>query len=263
MRLQCLVGMVVCAFLVGCDEATLMKKWTPPEAESIARNYVEYLRQGKFDQIERNLDPSVTDSNVQDTFAKMAAIFPAENPVSVKVVGAHIFHGQEYSRTDISLEYQFPSKWLLVSLVTQRKGDVSTIVGFHVRPISNSLEDLNKFTLVGKSPAQYLILTLAVSSFLFSLYVLVVCIRTRDVKRKWLWMLFILVGVGKLVVDWGTGHWTYQLLAIQIPCLAMAHPPYGSWTVGAYLPVGAILFLNHRWKMKVSGELVEPPVNGR
>src|SRR5439155_9564585 len=122
----CLLGIAACAFLFGCDEATLMKKWTPPEAESIARNYVELLRQGKFDQIERDLDSSVTDSNVRDKLAKMAAIFPTENPLSVKVVGAHVFHGQEYSTTDISLEYQFPNKWLLVSVLTRRKNDIST-----------------------------------------------------------------------------------------------------------------------------------------
>jgi hypothetical protein len=261
MRTKCLVGIAACLFLVGCDEATLMKKWTPPEAESVARGYVDLLRQGKFDQIEHDLDSSVTDSNVRDTFAKMAAIFPAENPVSVKVVGAHTFRGQDYSTTDITLEYQFPSKWLLASVMTRRKDDVSTVVGFHVNPLSDSLENLNRFTLVGKSAAQYLILTLAIGSLLFSLYVLVLCIRTTNVKMKWLRMLFILVGVGKLVVNWGTGQWTYQLFAFQIPCFMMTRPLYGSWTIGAYLPLGAILFLSHRWKMKASGELIEPPAN--
>ena len=126
MRFIHLVAIAFCALFVGCDQATLMKKWTPPEAESIARSYVDLLRQGKFDQIERDLDSSITDSNVGDTFAKMAAFFPNENLESVKVVGAHVFHGQEYSTTDITLEYQFPSKWLLVSVATRRKGEVST-----------------------------------------------------------------------------------------------------------------------------------------
>jgi len=192
----------------------------------------------------------------------MAAIFPTENPLSVKVVGAHVFHGQEYSTTDISLEYQFPNKWLLVSVLTRRKNDISTVVGFHVNPMSDSLESLNRFTLVGKSAPEYLILTLAACSFVFSLYVVVLCIQTKNVRAKWLWMLFILLGVGKLAVDWRTGQWTYQLFAIQIPCFTMTRPLYGSWTVGTYLPLGAILFLNHRWKMKVSGKLIDPPVRG-
>jgi hypothetical protein len=226
MRFNCLVGIAFCAFLGGCDQANLMKKWTPPEAESIARGYVDLLRQGKVDQIERDLDSSVADSNVRDTFTKMAAIFPTENLESVNVVGAHIFHGQDYSTTDITLEYQFPSKWLLVEVITRKKGDVSTVVGFHVNPMPDSLENLNKFTLVGKSATQYLVLAFAVCSLLFSFYVLVLCIRAKNGKTKWLWMLFILLGVGKLAVNWTTGEFTFTPLAFQI------------------------LFLNHRWKMK-------------
>lgn len=92
----------------------------------------------------------VADSNVRDTFTKMASIFPTENPESIKVVGAHTFRGQEYSTTDIPPEYQFPSKWLLVSVATRKEGDLSTVIGFHVNPMPDSLENLNKFSLLGK-----------------------------------------------------------------------------------------------------------------
>jgi hypothetical protein len=261
LRCKCLVGIAFCAFLVGCDQATLMKKWTPPEAESLARGYVELLRRGKFDEIEHDLDPSVADSNVRDTFAKMAALFPAENPESVKVVGANVFRGQEYSTTNITLEYQFPNKWLLVNIGTHRKGDVSTVVDFHVRPMPDSLENLNKFTMAGKSAAQYLVLPLAVCALLFSLYVLVLCVRTKKGKSKWLWMLFILVGVGRLAVNWTTGEFTFTPLALEIPCVTAGHPFYGPWILAIYLPLGAILFLIDRRKMKITGELIEPPMN--
>lgn len=40
-------------------------------------------------------------------------------------------------------------------------------------------------------------------------------------------------------------------------------PLFGPWTLASYFPVGAILFLNHRWKMKVKGELIEPPIHGQ
>ncbi len=260
MRFRYLVGIAFCAFLVGCDEAALMKKWTPPEAEANARSYVELLRQGKFESIERALDPSVTDSNVRDMFTKMAALFPAGDPESVKVVGAHTFHGQGYSRADITLEYQFPSKWLLVSIATQSKDNVSTVTGFHVNPMTDSLEDFYKFSLFGKSPGQYLVLICGVGALLFSLYVLVVCIRTTIGKAKWLWMLFILVGMVKLAINWTTGEFTFMLLAINLPCLSATHPLYGPWTVAFYLPVGAALFMNYRRKLSVKDGTVEPPM---
>src|SRR6266853_3490126 len=190
-RFSHLASIALCAFLVGCDQAALMKKFTPPEDESVARAYVELLRQGRFDQIEHDLDPSLIGSNIGETFSKMAAFFPADTPESVKVVGAHLFRTQESTKVDITLEYQFPSRWLLVDVVTQRKGGASTLIGFHTTPIPDSLENLNRFTLVGKSALQYFTLACAVGSLLFTFYVFVVCLRSKDMKLKWLWSIIV------------------------------------------------------------------------
>ncbi len=77
-RVMCftyLVASAFCAFLVGCDQAALMKKFTPPEAESIAKSYVELLRQGEFEQIEHDSDSGLIDSNLRNKLSKMPAVF--------------------------------------------------------------------------------------------------------------------------------------------------------------------------------------------
>jgi hypothetical protein len=237
----------------------LMKKFTPRDDELRARTYFDQLRQGKFDQIVSDLDPSEVTPSVRDKLVEMASLIPAEAPVSVKVVGAHVFRNPESSTTSITMEYQFPSKWLLVEVTTQKKGEASTVVGFHITPQSDSLENLNRFTLVGKSAIQYLILTLAVGSLTFSFYVLILCIRTKGVNRKWLWMLFILVGVEKVAINWKTGQLTFGVIAINIPSATAGHPLYGPWTVSVFLPLGAILFLNRQRTIKIPGKPVPPP----
>lgn len=247
-----LVAVAICLSLIGCDQATLVKKWTKPEDELRARNYVDLLRQGKLDQVIHDLDPSVANSNVRDTFLKMAALFPNESPESVKVIGVHVFHGPEYSATSMTLEYQFPSKWILVDLTTKQAEAVTTIVGFHVSPLSDSLENLNKFTIVGKNPTQYLMLILAACFFVFSLYALILCIRTTDGKKKWIWALLALVGVGSLGVNWTTGQFTFAIFSVHIPCAAATQPLYGPWTVEVFLPVGAVLALRWRRRMMVA-----------
>ena len=202
MRFKWLGGLAFCAIFLGCNQADLMsnlvKKGTPPEAESTARCYVNLLRQGKFDRIKSDLDPSVVDSNLRDELTQMAALFPSENPKSVKVVGVDLSNSKDYSKTTITLEYQFRNKWLLVSFATQNTRNMSGIVDFRVIPIADSLENIHKFTLVGKNGVQYSILMLAVCSAMFSFYVLVQCIRTKDLRMKWLWMLLVLVGVEKV-----------------------------------------------------------------
>ena len=259
-RCSNVIFVACCLILAGCSQATLMKYFTPAADEAIARKYVDLLRQGKFEQIESALDPSLIDSSLGDTLARMAAMFPSDSPKSAKVVGAHVFHGPEFSRTNITLEYEFPSSWLLVDITTQKKGDVSTIVEFHVNPISDSLENLNKFSLIGKGITQDGILAMAIFATLFSLYVFVLCLRTKNVKKKWLWIIFILVGVGKLAVNWTTGHWDFQTVAFQVPCGSAAAPLYGPWTVAVSLPLGAIVFLlRHRNDTESQSSAVAPP----
>jgi hypothetical protein len=225
-----------------------MKKMTPQQDEAITRRYVDELRQNRFDQIEQDLDPGLKDSNMQGTLASMAAMFPAQEPVSTKVVGFRSFLGN-VRRTEITLEYEFPQKWLLAEVVTQKSSGVTTIVGLHVTPIANSLENLNRFTLVGKGATQYAILSLAVLAPLFSLYGFVLCIKTRMGKKKWLWLIFIVLGIGKLVVNWTTGQVFFTPLAIQLPAAGANAQLYGPWLVYVSIPLGALIFLIMRKRL--------------
>jgi len=255
-RITFLAGLVLCGSLLGCSQATWMKMLVSPQDESNAKEYVELLRQGKFDQIERDFEPSSVDANFRGTLAQMAAIFPQETAESIKVVGAHRSRRDGNDTSDITLEYEFPSQWVLVSIMSFRTNGVTKIFGFRATPMADSLENIYRFTLTGKSAVQYLILALAVGSLLFSFYAFVLCIRTKMEKRKWLWLLITLVGAFRLAVNWTTAQWSFTLLGISIPCIQANHPLYGAWTVAAYLPLGGILFLNKRWNMKITGELI-------
>jgi hypothetical protein len=191
-------------------------------------------------------------------------MFPAQEPVSTKVVGFRSSLGND-GRTEITLEYEFPQKWLLAEVVTQKSGGVTTIVGFHITPIADSLENLNRFTLAGKSTSQYAILSRAVLAPLFSLFVFVVCIKTTMGKKKWLWLIFILIGIGKLVVNWTTGQVFFTPLAIQLPAAGANAQLYGPWLVYVSMPLGAIIFLTMRRSLTGSvqrtqeGPLATPP----
>jgi len=254
-----LTFIALCTFLVGCDQATLMKRFVAPGDETLARRYAQELRNGEYDQIEPHLDSSIADSDVHETLVHMTEFFPKEEPISIKVVGAHQSHGADLSSSDITLEYQFSSKWLLVGVAIQTKGDIRTITGLHVVPISNSLENLNKFTLGGKNAVHYTVLACAIAAFFFSLWVCVLAIRSKQVRFKWLWVVFTLVGVSRFGINWNTGESNFTLLAIQIPCFSAAHQLYSPWIIAAYFPLGAFLFLNQRWLMKIRGESIPPP----
>jgi hypothetical protein len=250
--LFCISALVM---LSGCDQDSLIKKFTPPEDEAIATNYIAMLRQNQFEPILKDLDPSLKSVLTQDTLVKMAAAIPTQDPISVKVIGAQQVRNSDLYRINLSFEYQFPSKWLLINVATQKKDGVSTIVGFNIYPLLNSLENLNKFTLMGKNLLQYMALSLAILIPLFTLYALVLCIRTKMEKRKWLWIIFILIGFGKFTVNWTTGQWNLAPLSLQLFGAGSFAPPYDAWLISISLPLGAILFLLRRKKFVASIEL--------
>ena len=237
-----LIGVLLPIALAGCDQASSLNTMTPSEDEQVARGYIDLLRQNRFEQIEQDLAPDFKTATIHETLVKMAALIPSQNPQSIKVVGADISRSPDFYQSNITLEYQFSTKWLLANVAVQKKAGVSSIIGFNVNPIPDSLENLNQFTLSGKSVLQYVVLALAVFVPLFSLYVLVLCIRTRTEKRKWLWIPFIVLGVGKFAIDWTTGRWSVMPLAVQLFGGGAFAPPYGAWTLSVSLPLWAILF---------------------
>jgi hypothetical protein len=251
MRFFCLIYIVMIMLLAGCDQADMLKNMTPPEAESAARGYIDLLKQNKFEEIEKDLDSSIKTADIRDSLVEMAQMIPAQKPESIKVVGAHVnvFHGPkdpETTTTDITLEYQFQSKWLLINVATQKKGGVSTVVGFNVNPIPDSLENLNKFKLGGKSPLQYSVLFLAILIPLFTLFALIQCFRTKIEKRKWLWLIFIMLGLARLSIDWTTGQWAINPVNVLFLGAGAFAPLYGSWVISISLPLGAIIFMLKR-----------------
>jgi len=246
MRYFKLGSVLLLVLLFACTRGSMMKAMASPEDEQVAKGYIELLRQNDLERIERDTDPSIRSANIHDTLAKMAGLIPAQDPQSVKVVGSNTLRGPDFYKTNITFEYQFPGQWLLINVAIQKKGGMSTIVGFNVDPIPDSLENINRFTLSGKSTLQYAVLAFAVVVPLFSLYALVLCVRTKIEKRKWLWIVFIIFGIGKFSIDWISGQWGVMPLVFQLFGVGVFAPQFGPWILSVSLPLGAIMFLLRR-----------------
>jgi hypothetical protein len=256
------VALIFLALATGCSQERMMTAVTPSGDEQAARSYIDLLREHKFDQIQNDIDPEVRTPKLHETLVEMATMIPPQTPISLKVVGANTFSSPSFYKSNITFEYQFPGKWLLANVAVQKKDGVSTIVGFNVKGIPDSLENLNSFKLRGKGILQYAVLAGTILAPLFSLYVLVLCARTKIPKRKWLWIIFILFGIGKFAVNWTTGQWGFMPVSIQLFSAAASAPPYGAWTLSISLPLGAIWFLlrKNNFDLAASQQSAPPPL---
>lgn len=263
--------------LYGLNRDDLLYKTMPREDEAFALHSVDLLRQGRFDQVEDQLDPSIRNAQIRDSLTRMHDVFPSAQPASIKTVEAGSVRGRNGFTTHITLEYEFapqimptsgrtelvPRSWLLSQVVIQRSDGGRTIRGLAVTPTPKSFEEMNEFTLADKGISQYAGLSLALGVAGITLYAFVLCIRSKMGKKKWFWLLPMLVGLLRVTVNWTTGHWTFTPLAYQIPPVNVSVYAYGPWQIIIYAPVGAITFLllycRRRPKAITTLPLAQPP----
>lgn len=246
MRLLRALPVFLFLLLAGCDQAALMGKFASEDEQALARGYIDRLRAGDFDSIERSLDKSLAGPEVRATLVKMAASIPVGEPRSVKLVGVQKHSQGAVQRLNTTFEYQFPEGWLLANVAIDERNGAKTITGLNVYRRTESLEQENRFELAGKEPVHYLILAGAIGAVLISLYALVACIRTKPLRRRWLWIVFIVLGGGQFAVNWTSGEWGITPFAIQLLGASATASPYGPWIVSCSIPLGAVVFLLHR-----------------
>jgi hypothetical protein len=237
--------------LAACSQEAMMQKFASPEEQATAKAYIDQLRRHEFGEIERAADASISGPSLDTTLNEMAALIPADPPMSVQLVGAQRFSsGSAGTNVNLTFEYRFPAQYVVANVATKVKDGQRSIVGFHVYPESESLESRNRFTLSGKSALQYGVLAYAIVVALFTVVVLVVCARTKIKRRKWLWILFILFGFGKFSVNWTTGKWGIMILYAQLFSAGAHADFFGPWIISASLPLGAAFFSFYRNKLR-------------
>jgi hypothetical protein len=234
--------------LAGCtDEAAF-----DTEVE-LGKHLVADLQAGRFEAIDAQLDRAAVGDGARATLAKMARLLPAGAPTSVEVAGVNVVSVNRpdkatAQRVALSLQYQFGDKWFLFNARWRRPDTGALLIeSLYVRPLRASLQETNRFTLDGKSAIHHTVLAAAIALPLFTLAVLVLCLRTPMPRwRKALWVVAILLGVTTLSLNWTTGAMLWWPLHVQIGSASFAKTALGPAILSVSFPLGAIAFLFRR-----------------
>jgi hypothetical protein len=241
---------LACLGIAACSQQEMLDKLTPHQESEYAQQVLSDLHDHRLDQVKASLDGNL--QQLPDIDAKLeqtASYFPSGEPKSVKVVGSLVqvragSNNPDGRRTvDLTYEYEFADGWALANVHMYKIGDALHVDGIHVQRMSQSLEQQNRFTFTGKGATHWIVVLLASAIALFCLYAFVLCLRTPIARRKWLWAIFTLLGVGTLRFQWNTGAFDFQLLSVQLFSASASSQNYSPWIVGLSLPLGAIWFL--------------------
>jgi len=207
---------------------------------------IEKMRHRETDGLVPRFAPSIATPEMPQILEQMARSMPAGEPRSRTLVGAYVNFFNGVRTSNLTYQYDFGDRWFLVNCAYTESGADQGIVGMRILPIPTPLKARPDFSLRAKSPVQYGTLTAALVALSLTLVALVSCVLDRTLTRKWLWILFILVGFAQVSVDWTTGAWQFRQLSILLFSAGAVFQPYGSWVVSAAVPIGALVYLARR-----------------
>ena len=237
--------------LYGCDQQVAFDALVPKAESEFAKQHLAQLAAKDFRSVESRLDASLITPDTRAKLEQMAQLFPDGAPKSIATIGAHTNTVNGTTSYNLSYEYEYPKTWLVANVVLQRRGADLIVLGTHVNPATQSLKDTNQFNLRGKSALHYLVLALAICVPLFVVYSLALCFRTTFPKRKWLWVLFVGVGLVQVSINWTTGAFGIQPLSFLLLGAGFVRAgPYAPVILTFALPVGAVIFLYKRRSLK-------------
>ena len=242
------------------DLRPLARKTLTTGAEEFARNSIALLSRGDSAAVSEML---ASEARTVDAPTGLAAL---GRELAGSVVDSVALAGFQYSSTLMgsgewrhwaSLTYQVPQldptssgrRYLLATVEEKDSLGKLWVVGIRTNRLEGPLERINAFTLRGKSPAYFLMLAFAVLVPLFILGVEVVCFRS-PVRRKWAWMLLILVSGPVTALNWTTGEVhtdEFSVLLLGVGWLRASI--YAPVILEVAFPVGAAIFLARRYQL--------------
>jgi len=213
--------------------------------DTFAREFIEILRRGDLNRATRLLSTEISQNDLS-WLGEVCTLLTQGEVKSFNAIGSNFYKTADRSRTAFTYELEYPTEWILVEVVVDEVNGGRAIVGIHTYRSKSSWIEVNNFSFRGKSIGHLLMFVSTVSAAVFSVIALVLCIRTRTPK-KWAWILFIILGLGKISINWTTGLIDYQIIATQLlSASAFTGGLYPQWILSASLPIGAIVFLLKR-----------------
>lgn len=236
-------------FISSCTYDEMIESLSPEAERQFAEDYLTKLRQGDFEYIKSQIDEELISQVNDQLLQQLSGMFRTGNLVSTSLIGVQINVVNGVWQGNFTFEYKFDNGYNLANTSFRKVNDRYKVIGINVYQTDMSQKDIHVFTLSNKSALHYIILSLAILIPIFIIVSTYYCAKTPIPKRKWLWVLFVLVGVFSVHINWTSGEFGFQPLSFMLlGAAATADSPYSPWIISAAFPLGAIMFWIKRKK---------------
>ncbi|MEO0509421.1 MAG: hypothetical protein AAF065_06150 [Verrucomicrobiota bacterium] len=255
--MRILITLICITLLAGCDRTELLDKLAPEDRKAQAIETLEALRKGTGKETFALLPEQQRTEEAKRALAMLAQGMPDQDYTNFTFVNYQWRRVNSQEFYYFVFEYDFDGTYLLADITLEKKSEGFLVARLHVNEIAESVVESSKFDFQEAGVFHFLFLGAVVILPIFTVTTLVVCIRTKGLKRKWLWCIFILIGFMSFKLNWSNGDWFWQPLSFQLlSSSATSAGAYGPWVLGFSFPVGAVAFWDKRKKLKAQ------PVDG-
>ena len=256
-------GLLLILLLTACSQKALLDKIAPADDRQLSARVIADLQGGPGgdSDLAALVNPQIRDK-LGPELPKMRAAMPTGTGrlVDASVREFDSFNGHRTRQSFLAYEVDgAKNARALVRIWITRENGAPRVDSLYINTLNAPVEQLTSFSLSGKSPIQYLILALALSSVVTIVVSEIVLFRTKWIRLKWLWAVACLLGYGQVFVDWSSGEVGFTPINITLfGAFAVKSGMLSPWHVGFALPVASILFLVLRRRLQkppaVSGE---------
>ena len=228
------------------------EKLIPKKADEFAKNYIDSLENGKTDYCFNKLDKQYQNEEAKAFFSQSYENLKDKDLISARIVNSEkrtVFFKNKTTTYYLSYEYEYSDNlWIYYNFQLLQKDNDFLVQTFNIQPTDHSLSETYKFSFENKSFTHYLWFFFLILIPLFIVITLIFAIKT-PLRRKWLWIIFILLGFSSFSLNWTTGEFGFQLIRFHLLGAGIVKSGIiAPWIVSFSIPLGAILFWFKRQK---------------
>jgi hypothetical protein len=189
---------------------------------------------------------------------------PEGDPLQAKRFFAQLRQGEgKYAGTPVYLsvyDVEGPDGFAQLTLAVYPEDGVCCVTSYvQAIPSTTRPSTFNDLSFEGKGWLHYVMFGLLIGMPLFLVGTAILCFVEKRVRRRWLWIPFILIGLWGVQFNWTTGVLTPELIQIgpggvQFQIIAIhllgaqivTYGPFQPWLLTIGSPVGAIAYLIRR-----------------
>lgn len=251
-RRRAFSAVTLLAFLLaGCiSHDSMIKKFLPANVDAFARGLILSAKSQDFKGFMEHVVPSDKAVELENNLKQIFQFMQKGDLLGVVPVWVESNKFKGLTTYRITYELHYSKAWQVANIALLDDGGTITVKGFVVNDIPDSLTVLNAFTFKNKTLKHYLFFILNIAYLLFIGTVFIVCIRTKHLKRKWIWAIICLLGVVEFAFNWTTGGLQVKPFSIGVKVSTFVPvTPYMPSILKFYIPAGAIFFLIRRPKL--------------